>query len=213
MTWLDSHWDDVLELTGQHVYLAAVPLLLGLLVALPLGWAAQRLPGLRTPLVVGTGLLYTVPSIALFILMPGILGTGFLDPVNVVVSMTIYTVALLTRTVADALGSVPESVRLSATAMGVRPVRRLFTVELPLAVPVIAAGLRVAAVSNVSIVSVAALIGVPQLGQLFTDGFSRDFMDPLVVGVVGCVVLALALDVVIVAVAWLATPWQRGRAA
>lgn len=213
MTWLQGHWDDVFHLLGQHVYLAGVPLVLGLLIALPLGWLAQRFRRLSTVLVVGTGLLYTVPSIALFILMPGILGTGFLDPVNVLVSMTIYTVALLTRTVADALGSVSETVRLSATAMGVKPLRRLITVELPLAVPVVAAGLRVAAVSNVSIVSVAALIGVPQLGQLFTDGFSRDFMDPLVVGVVGCVLLALVLDLLIVVLAWLATPWQRGRTA
>ncbi|HET7689031.1 MAG TPA: ABC transporter permease [Nocardioidaceae bacterium] len=213
MTWLQDHWSDVFELLGQHVYLAGVPLVLGLLVAVPLGWVAQRLPRLRTPIVVGTGLLYTVPSIALFILMPSILGTGILDPVNVLVSMTIYTVALLTRTASDALEAVPESVRLSADAMGVKPLRRLFTVDLPLAVPVLAAGLRVAAVSNVSIVSVAALIGVPQLGQLFTDGFSRDFMDPLAVGVVGCLVLALVFDLVIVVLARLATPWHQGRTA
>lgn len=213
MTWLQDHWDDVGELLRQHVYLAGVPLLLGLLIAVPLGWVAQRVPRLSTAIVVGTGLLYTIPSIALFILMPSILGTGILDPVNVLVSMTIYTVALLTRTAADALGAVPESVRLSADAMGVKPLRRLFTVDLPLAIPVLAAGLRVAAVSNVSIVSVAALIGVPQLGQLFTDGFSRDFMDPLAVGVVGCVLLALAFDLVIVVLARLATPWQQGRAA
>ena len=213
MTWLDDHWDVVLDLTGRHAYLAGVPLLIGLLIAIPLGWLAQHYRWLSTPLVAGTGLLYTIPSIALFILMPGIIGTGFLDPVNVLISMTIYTVALLTRTAADGLGSVPEEVKLSANAMGVRPFRRLLTVDLPLAVPVIAAGLRVAAVSNVSIVSVAALIGVPQLGQLFTDGFQRDFADPLVVGVVGCVVLALAFDLVIIALARIATPWQRGSAA
>lgn len=213
MTWLDTHWDLVLDLMGQHSYLAGLPLVIGLLIAIPLGWLALHFPRISTPVIVGTGLLYTIPSIALFILMPSIIGTGFLDPVNVLVSMTIYTVALLTRTAYDGLASVPEEVRLSATAMGVRPVRRLLTVDLPLAVPVIAAGLRVAAVSNVSIVSVAALIGVPQLGQLFTDGFSRDFADPLVVGVVGCVVLALVFDLVIVLLARAATPWQRGSAA
>jgi osmoprotectant transport system permease protein len=212
VTWLGDHWGEVFRLLREHAYLAGVPLVLGLLVSIPLGWMAQRFRRLHAPLVAGTGLLYTIPSIALFILMPGILGTGFLDPVNVVVSMTIYTVALLTRTVADGLGAVPESVRLSATAMGVRAWRRLLTVDLPLAVPVIAAGLRVAAVSNVSIVSVAALIGVPQLGELFTDGFSRDFLDPLVVGVVGCVVLALCFDLVIVVLSRAATPWQRGGA-
>jgi osmoprotectant transport system permease protein len=213
MTWFLDHQSEVYDLVRRHAYLAGVPLLLGLLIAIPIGWAAQRYRALRTPLVLGTGLLYTIPSLALFILLPGILGTGILDPFNVLVAMTIYTVALLTRTVADGLGAVPLDVRLSATAMGVKPLRRLLSVDLPLAVPVIAAGLRVAAVSNVSIVSVAALIGVPQLGILFTDGFSRDFADPLVVGIVACILLALAFDVVIAVAARLATPWQRERVA
>ncbi len=213
MTWLNDHWSDVFELLGKHAYLAVLPLVVGLLLALPLGWLAVRYRRAYTPLVLGTGLLYTIPSLALFMLMPGILGTGILDPVNVLAAMTVYTVALLTRTVADGLSAVPEDVRLSATAMGVKPVRRLLTVDLPLAVPVIAAGLRVAAVSNVSIVSVAALIGVPQLGQLFTDGFSRDFYDPIVVGVVACLLLSVVLDLTIVGATRVATPWQRGRRA
>jgi osmoprotectant transport system permease protein len=209
VTWLNEHWDDVFHLLGQHAYLAGVPLLLGLLVSLPLGWLARTSRYVYTPIVIGTGLLYTIPSLALFILMPLVLGTGILDRVNVVVAMTIYTVALLTRTVADGLGAVPEDVRLSATAMGVGRIRRVLTVDLPLAVPVIAAGLRVAAVSNVSIVSVAALIGVPQLGSLFTDGFQRDYVDPIVVGVVASVVLATVFDLVIVGAARAATPWTR----
>lgn len=198
----------VLDLAAQHLYLAGLPLLLGLLLALPLGWLARRSPWWGGPLVAGTGLLYTIPSLALFILLPGILGTRILDPINVVVAMTVYTVALLTRTVVDGLGSVPESVRQSAVAMGYQPLRRLLSVDLPLAVPVISAGLRVAAVSNVSVVSVAALIGVPQLGSLFTDGFNRNAMGPIVVGVLACVVLALLLDVAILVSTRLLTPWQ-----
>jgi osmoprotectant transport system permease protein len=212
MDWILNHLDDIWYLTRQHAWLSAVPTALGLLLSIPLGWAARRYRFLYTPLVVGTGLLYTIPSLALFILMPLFLGTRILDPLNVVIAMTIYTVALLTRTVADGLGSVSDSVTASATAMGFGSLRRLFTVELPLAVPVIAAGLRVAAVSNVSIVSVAALIGVPQLGSLFTDGFIRDFIDPIVAGLVACVLLALLFDVVIVAVARWITPWQRAGA-
>jgi osmoprotectant transport system permease protein len=146
-----------------------------------------------------------------FILLPGILHTQILDPRNVIVAMTIYTVALLVRTVADGLGAVPEDVLLSATAMGYRPIARLLKVELPLAIPVISAGLRVAAVSNVSIVSVAAIIGVEQLGSLFTDGFNRAFYAPIITGIVACVVLALLLDVVIMAVTRLLTPWARSR--
>jgi len=209
MTWLGDHFSDVLSLTGQHVYLAGLPLVLGLLIALPLGWLARRYRVLYPFLIIGTGLLYTIPSLALFIMLPLLLGTHILDPNNVVIAMTIYTVALLVRTVADGLGSVPDDVNQSATAMGYKRVRRFTSVELPLAVPVISAGLRVAAVSNVSIVSVAALIGVPQLGSLFTDGFNRAFLDPIVVGVVACVLLALLFDAVILGATQLMTPWQR----
>jgi len=209
MTWLRDHLVDVLGLAGQHIYLAGLPLVLGLLIALPLGWLARRYRVLYPFLIIGTGLLYTIPSLALFIMLPLLLGNGILNPNNVVVAMTIYTVALLVRTVADGLGSVPDDVNQSATAMGYRRVRRFTSVELPLAVPVISAGLRVAAVSNVSIVSVAALIGVSQLGSLFTDGFSRAFLDPIVVGVVACVLLALLFDGAILAVTRLVTPWQR----
>ena len=209
MTWLRDHLVDVLGLAGQHIYLAGLPLVLGLLIALPLGWLARRYRVLYPFLIIGTGLLYTIPSLALFIMLPLLLGNGILNPNNVVVAMTIYSVALLVRTVADGLGAVPEAVNQSATAMGYKRLRRFMSVELPLAVPVISAGLRVAAVSNVSIVSVATLIGVSQLGSLFTDGFSRAFLDPIVVGVVACVVLALLFDVAILGVTRLLTPWQR----
>lgn len=213
MSYLSTHVPYLLTLLGRHLYLAAVPLLIGLVIALPLGWLARRFGWLYPPLIVGTGLLYTLPSLAVFILLPGILHTQILDPVNVIVAMTIYTVALLVRTVADGLGAVPEDVRMSATAMGYRGVSRFLKVELPLAVPVIAAGLRVAAVSNVSIVSVAAIIGVSQLGSLFTDGFNRNFLDPIVIGIVACVLLALVLDLVIVGLSRALTPWLRqGRA-
>ena len=209
MQWLADHLGEVLRLTGQHLYLTGLPLLLGLLLALPLGWLARRFRWLYPPLIVGTGLLYTIPSLALFILLPLFLGTRILDTANVIVAMTIYTVALLVRTVADGLGAVPDHVNQAATAMGYTRVRRFFAVELPLAVPVISAGLRVAAVSNVSIVSVAAIIGVSQLGVLFTDGFNRSFNDPIVVGLVACVLLAVVLDVVILALTRVLTPWQR----
>ncbi|HEX7537005.1 MAG TPA: ABC transporter permease subunit, partial [Dermatophilaceae bacterium] len=175
----------------------------------PLGWLARRYRGLYPVLIIGTGLLYTIPSLALFIMLPVLLGTKVLDPTNVLIAMTIYTVALLVRTVADGLGAVPDAVNQSATAMGYKRGRRFVSVELPLAVPVISAGLRVAAVSNVSIVSVAALIGVQQLGSLFTDGFSRSFVEPILVGVVACVLLALLFDGVILGVTFLATPWLR----
>jgi osmoprotectant transport system permease protein len=207
--WLASNWRTVLDLAASHLYLAGVPLLIGLVVSVPLGWAAKRWRRSYPAIITTTGLLYTIPSLALFVIMPLVLGTKILDPVNVVIAMTIYTVALLVRTVADGLRAVPDDVEQAATAMGYKGVRRLFGVELPLAVPVIAAGLRVAAVSNVSIVSVASLIGVSQLGDLLVDGFNRVIAGELVTGILACVLLALALDALIVVGTRLVTPWTR----
>lgn len=209
MSWVLDHIGQILSLAGQHAYLAGVPLLAGLLLALPLGWLARRFPRLYPLLIAGTGLLYTIPSLALFILMPLVIGTRILDPFNVVVAMTIYTVALLVRTVADGLGAVPDVVNQAATAMGYKRIARFFTVELPLAVPVIAAGLRVAAVSNVSIVSVASLVGVSQLGYFLTDGYQRGFATELIVGIAACIILALVFDAMIVIASKVMTPWQR----
>ena len=209
MTWVNDHWGEIFTLMRSHVWLSGLPLILGLLIALPLGWAARRWSRLYPVLISASGLLYTIPSLALFVLMPLIIGTKVLDPKNVVIAMTLYTVALLVRTVADGLASVPEPVLQAARAMGYRGSGRFFAVELPLAVPVIGAGLRVAAVSNVSIVSVASLIGVAQLGNLLTDGYARFIPEEIVAGIVACVVLALVFDGVIQVVQRLLTPWLR----
>jgi len=141
--------------------------------------------------------------------LPVVLGTQILSPLNIVVALTLYTVALLVRTVADALEAAPPAVLTAATAMGYRPLRRFVAVELPLAVPVIVAGLRVASVSNISLVTVGSLIGIGGLGELFTLGFQRNFLTPLVVGLVGTLVLALVVDAVLVLGGRLATPWAR----
>ncbi|WP_020578531.1 ABC transporter permease [Actinopolymorpha alba] len=206
-------WLEVVVLFLQHLWLSVVPLLLGLAVAIPLGWLARRYRRLYAPMLGVTGLAYTIPSLALFVALPVILGTQILSPVNVVVALTIYTLALLVRTVADGLGAVPDDVRQAALAMGYRPLPRFLRVELPVAVPVIGAGLRVAAVSNVSLVTVSALLGVPQLGALFVDGLNRAYLAPLITGIVLCVVLALLLDGLILLGTRALTPWQRERGA
>jgi osmoprotectant transport system permease protein len=213
VSWVLDHLGDIGGYAVAHALLAGIPLLVGLLLALPLGWLAARQPRIAALIVGGSGLLYTIPSLALFILMPLVLGSRILDPVNVYVAMTIYTVALLVRSVVDALGSVPESTALAATAMGYRRLGRAWSIELPLAVPVLAAGLRVAAVSNVSIVSVASLVGYPQLGYYLTDGYQRSFPLEVGVGIVACVLLALGFDLAIRAGEWALTPWARARAA
>lgn len=203
--------ETVLELLVVHTRLALLPLLLGLLMALPLGWLAHRYRLLRGPMLGSANVLYTVPSLALFVVLPGILGTRILDEINVVVALALYTAALLTRPVMDALDAVPGHVLAAATAMGYRPARRFFTVELPLAVPVLTAGVRVASVSNISLVSVGALIGVGGLGQLFTQGFQDRYNAPIIVGIVLTLVLALVMDWLLVLARRLLTPWQPRR--
>lgn len=207
--YFQNNQSDVLHWLWNNAWLAGVPLVVGFLLALPLGYLASRYRWIYPPTVTATGLLYTIPSLALFILLPGVLHTKILNPLNVAVALTIYTLALLVGVVADALHAVPEEARNTATAMGYTPRQRLLGIELPLAVPVIAAGLRVAAVSNVSLVSVAAIIGVPQLGQLFTAGFQTFSNAPILLGLILVILLAFAFDAVILLIARALTPWQR----
>jgi osmoprotectant transport system permease protein len=207
--YLRDHSGEVTDRFLTHAWLAVLPLAIGLVLAIPLGWAASRQRWLYPGLINLAGLLYTLPSVALFVIMPSIIGTKILSPVNVVVALTIYTVALLVRVIADALIAVPEDVRLAAVAMGFKGTGRFLRVDLPIAVPVIVAGLRVAAASNVGLVSVGALIGVSQLGSLFTDGFTRDIGYVVLLGIILCVVLAVILDAVIVLAGRSLTAWQR----
>jgi len=208
-TYLSNNWNTVLTALQQHIWLALLPVVIGFVVALPIGYLGVRFPWLYHPLVNVCGVLYSIPSLALFVFLPVLLGTKILSPLNIVVALTIYTVALLARTVADGLRSVDPLVVQSATAMGYRRFRRLTDVELPVALPVILAGLRVATVANISLVSVGALIGVGGLGQLFTRGFQLFYVEPIVVGIVLSVLLAGVADLVIVLLGRLVTPWTR----
>jgi osmoprotectant transport system permease protein len=207
--YLRDHHTDVVQWFVTHVWLSVLPVVIGLLIALPIGWVAARYRWIYSPLTNLAGVLYTIPSVALFVIMPSILHTKILSPINVVVALTVYSVALLVRVVADGLSAVPAEIRASATAMGFKGLGRFLRVELPIAVPVITAGLRVATVSNVSLVSAASLIGVAQLGSLFTAGFSLQVMSTVLLGILLCLLLALVLDAVILLVSRWLTPWQR----
>ena len=209
LQYLRTSGPAVLAALGQHVVLALLPVLIGLVVSLPVGYLAHRFRWLYPPLLTLSSVLYAVPSLALFVVLPVVLGTQILDPLNIVVALSVYTVALLVRTVVDGLASVPPAVTAAATAVGFRPIGLLLRVELPIAVPVILAGLRVATVSNVSLVSVGALLGVGGLGALFTDGLQRDYLAPILTGIVLSVLLALVLDTAIVGVQRVLTPWSR----
>lgn len=207
--WLWRESDMIFDLFLRHLWLSIVPVAIGLALALPIGWAVQRSGRWKGPLLSLVGLLFTIPSLALFVLLPWFLGTQILDPVNVIVALTIYVLALLVRTVSDGLDAVPRETIQAANAMGYRSFRRLLTIELPLAIPVIAGGLRVALVANISIVSVAALVGTRQLGSLFTQGLQLQFLTPIIAGIVLSVALAGFLDALVLFLSRRLTPWER----
>jgi osmoprotectant transport system permease protein len=213
---MTSVWNYYLDNRGEvtswlmtTLWLAAVPLVAGLIIAMPIGWLANRYRWSYPPITSAAGLLYTIPSLVLFLALPELLGTRILSPVNVAIGLTAYTLALLVRTVADGLNSVASDTLNVAAAMGYTGRQRFFAVQLPLAVPVIGAGLRVAAVSNVSLVSVASVIGVTQLGQLFVIGYTENSVPPTILGLIIFVVLALIFDLIILLLVRVLTPWQR----
>lgn len=208
-SYLSNNSDTILAALRQHIWLALLPVLIGFVIALPIGYLGVRFPWLYHPLINTCGILYSIPSLALFVFLPVVLGTKVLSPINIVVALTIYTVALLARTVADGLRSVDNLIKEAASAMGYRRLRRLIDVEIPVALPVILAGLRVATVANISLVSVGALIGVGGLGQLFTRGFQLFYLEPIIVGIVLSVALAAVADLAIVLVQRAVTPWSR----
>jgi osmoprotectant transport system permease protein len=207
MTWLFDNFHYVWSLTVRHMWLSALPIAIGFVIALPIGWYASSHPRLRGTVLGTFGVLYAIPSLPVFVILPGILGTGFLSATNVVVALSMYAVAIMVRSASDAFSSVSPAVLDAASASGFSPTQRVFRVQLPLAAPVLIAGLRVVAVSSVSLVSVGALIGVSSLGSLFTDGFQRDFNTEIVIGVVGTVLIALLFDLLLVLAGKVLLPW------
>lgn len=204
--WAFSHGELYWELLKEHLPLAIMPIVFGLIIALPLGIACVRWPRWYPPVLAVTSVLYALPSIALFAVLINFTG---LAQATVVIPLTAYTLSVLVRNVVDGLRSVPESVRQSAEAMGFSPLRRLVLVELPIAAPLVIAGLRVATVSNISLVSVGSLIGLGGLGQLFTDGFQLHQTTRIVMGIVLTVILAVIADGILVVIQRVLTPWAR----
>jgi osmoprotectant transport system permease protein len=209
ITYLQNNYPEVLHDLVQHLWLSLIPVLVGALLALPVGYLAVRRPVLYQPIVNAGGILYSVPSLALFTIIPAVIQVGVLSPLNVLIGLSLYTLALLARTVADALISVQGQTTQAAFALGYRPLRQLFGVELPMAAPVLFAGLRVATVANISLVSVGALVGSGGLGNLFTGGFQLGFVEPIIVGIVLSMLLAVVCDVALVLLQRRLTPWTR----
>lgn len=200
------------SLALDHLLLTLPALAASFIIAVPVGWIAQRFGAAREVIVIAASLMYVIPSLALFVLLPLVLGTSVLSPLNVAVAMTLYGIALMVRSSADAFAAVPPAVRQSAIAAGYSPVKRVLGVELPLAGPGLLSGLRVVAASTISLVSVGALIGVHSLGTLFTEGFQRSFPTQIIAGLVGTIVLALLVDALLVGIGRIAMPWTRKKA-
>ncbi|MCK2244518.1 MULTISPECIES: ABC transporter permease [unclassified Crossiella] len=208
-SWIPDHASELALTTLEHSAIAAISVLCGLMLALPLGVLAVRLPVLKGVALGISGVLFTIPSLALFILLLPLTGLSYL---TAVIGLTTYTLVVLVRNTVEGLATVPHHVREAARAMGYGGLRTLLTVELPLALPVIMAGVRVATVMAISLVSVAGFIGHGALGQLFIDGFQRDFAVPVIAGVALTLLLALIADLALVGLQHMLTPWtRRGR--
>jgi osmoprotectant transport system permease protein len=207
-SYLHDRYLDLVHATAQHLEITGVAIALSIAIAFPLALLARRLPRLQG-LILGTSTaIYTIPSLALFpILVPftGITAT------TVVIGLALYALTILVRSMLAGLLGVPDEVRESATGLGYGATRLLFRIELPLALPVMMAGLRVATVSTVALTTVGTLVSYGGLGKLIEDGVQNDFKAELLAASVLCVVLAFALDALIVGAQWLVTPWARRR--
>ena len=213
MQYLLNHLQAAWSLTLIHLRLSLIPVVLGLLIAVPLGAFIWKRTGLRRITTVLASIIFTIPSLALFVVLPLIIPTRILDEANVIIALTLYTTALLVRAVPEALDAVPAPVRDAASAVGYTRLGQLLKVELPLAIPVLIAGLRVVAVTNISMVAVGSVIGIGGLGTWFTEGYQADKSSQIIAGIIAVFLLAVIIDVLILLAGRLITPWARVRGA
>ncbi len=202
--WVGSHRPLILDLAREHLELTVLAVAIGVAVSFPLALAARRWPRLYPPVLTASGVVYAIPSLALFaLLLPW---TG-LSRTTALIGLVGYTLLILVRNIVAGLDGVADEVKESATGLGYGNIRRLVAVELPLALPAIVAGVRIATVTTIGLVTVAALIGHGGLGQLILDGLNRDFRTPLVVGSVLSVAMAAVADVALLVTQRRLTPW------
>jgi osmoprotectant transport system permease protein len=204
---LSGNWDVIWFALQQHARYTVLAVVLGFALALPTSYLAVRRPGVYPVLLALTNVIYAVPALALFSLLSPYL--GFTNDKPIVVAMTLYTLVILVRNVVEGIRAVPEPVLRAADGMGFRPLRRFTGVELPLALPGIVAGLRLATVSTVSLISVGAVVGRGGIGRMFADGYERRINIELWAGLFATMALALVLDLVIYAAGRQVTPWTR----
>jgi len=209
LQWVQSNAGYLARLVGEHALLAILPVIAAFLLAVPLGYLIFRTGRAAGAVLTLFGVVYAIPFLALFVAVPLLFGIELLSPINVGIALTIYSIALLVATVVDGLRAVPTEVKQSATAAGYSPLGRLFRIELPLAMPKIFAGLRAVTVSNIALVSVAAVIGGGALGELFDEGLASRLYTPAIVGLVLTILLAVLADVLIRIIQRGSLPWAR----
>jgi osmoprotectant transport system permease protein len=204
--WVEDHTSEIRAALGEHIELTVLAVLFGLLIALPLALLSVRYRRLYGPLIAITGVLYTIPSLALFAMLLPLTG---LSRTTALIPLTAYTLLILVRNTVTGLDGVPPDVKEAAVGMGYSRTRQLLRVELPLALPAIIAGIRIATVTTIGLVAITALIGQGGLGSLMYDGLQREFRTPLTVGIVLSLALAVVADLLLVLAQRLATPWAR----
>lgn len=209
MNWVLDNLDLIGALTVDHLRQSAIAIAIGFLLSLPIGWVAFRYTKLRGPVLTFVGLLYTIPSFALLFVVAALLGVPLRAEFTLIAVLAIYAVAIMTRSVTDGLRSVDATTRSAAIAVGYAPWRRFWTVDFPLAGPVILSGLRVTAVSTISLATVGAIVGITNLGYLFTNGSQRRILAEVLAGVVAVVLIALIIDLLLVLLGRALMPWTR----
>jgi osmoprotectant transport system permease protein len=209
--WLIDHVPALIYRTGQHLYLTLIAVVVGLAISFALGVAATRARGLYLPAIVLTGLVYTIPSLALFAAMVPIIGLSIL---TAEIPLILYTLVILFRNVVAGFDAIPSDVDEAASGMGFGASARLFRVELPLAVPLIMAGVRIATVSTIGLVTITALLGdaFGGLGYFIYEGARRSFATEIYAGAIPTILLALVLDRLFVRLQRRLTPWDRASA-
>lgn len=209
MTWIRNNYEIILQAFTSHLWLAIPAIIATLIISVPVAKLAITHPRIREVTLTSTGLLYAIPSLPLFIFIPLIFGIPLRSPTNVHIVLTVYGCALMVRATADALGSVNADLLDAATASGYSNTRRFFMVQLPLAGPAILAGLRVVAVSTISLTTVSAVLGIKSLGTLFTDGFQRGIVIEVLAGIILTTLLAFVIDALLVVLGRIIMPFQK----
>lgn len=204
--WISERWDEVWDATVSHLQLTIVAVAVGLAISVVLSAIALAWRPAYAPITWVTGFLYTIPSLALFSFLVPVIGLGF---VTAEVALVSYTLLILIRNIVAGVDGVPAAVKEAADGMGYTPVRRFLAVDLRLATPTIVAGVRIAAVTVIGLVTITALVGEGGYGVFILDGLRRNFSTPIVLGTTLSVLLAITVDVALVLVERALTPWAR----